>query len=299
MDDLDNDGKRDIVYIGTDGVVRMARNNGTYFEPPVAILSLYSGRTTLRCVDWNSDGLNDILSVNISGAVRIALGTGTHTFKPDSLLFNVASGCTGAELVPDVASTTMHCYFGNSNGTITCVYQAAGNTRVTLPVRLPDGTPVDAGDDANLTSLDIDGDNRFELLVGNSAGSVETYTLIAADTVRSLGKLTAGGIPLVGTGGIFLSATYGDFTGDLPKIVYSDGNGALFSANSALRGDVNNDGVADVLDLQQLGIHWGQRSSEAGWSGMANLNVTAATSESQVINVLDLQVLGNCWGLRR
>ncbi|MBN1576824.1 MAG: S8 family serine peptidase [Chitinispirillaceae bacterium] len=297
-DDLDNDGANDIVYAGDDGVVRFCKRSGSAFEPPVAVLSADGGRTTLRCVDWNGDGVTDILTVNSDGTVSINFGDGGLSFGRDSILFSTDAGCTGIDLVPHGDNGKAGYYIGYSDGTVNHVFTAPGGSLTTLPVRLADGQLLDVGDDAAVAALDVTGDGRNELLIGNGAGNVETFTLTATDTVRSLGKCTAGGKPLSGSGGLSLSSSFGS-AGDLPKLVYSDGTGALFYSNGIVRGDITADGIVDVLDLQQLGIHWGQRESDSGWSGAANLQVGATGSDPQVINVLDLQVLGNFWGTKK
>jgi hypothetical protein len=189
-------------------------------------------------------------------------------------------------------------YFGYSNGNVRCVYETSPNVRTSLPVRLAGGQLLDVGDDANIAALDLTGDSRPELLIANSTGAAEAFTLSAADTLRSLGKIPAGGMPLAGAGGLFLAPTIGS-PGELPGLVFSDGNGAIFRAGGILRGDINGDGTVDVLDLQQLGIHWGQRSADAAWLASANLQVDSAPSDPQIINVLDLQVLGMCWGMNK
>ena len=238
-----------------------------------------------------ADGVNDLLTVNIIGSVRIALGTGSLIYRSDSTLFTTSAGCTGAELVPH-DGTGKGFYFGFNDGTVDYNYPLPGNLRASLTVYEQDGQPVDVGDDANVTAFDITGDGRDELLIGNSSGRVEIFARVAADTLRSLGTLTAAGTILAGAGGIMLSGTFGS-PDELPSLVYSDGSGRI------LRADINNDGTVDILDLQQLGIHWGQQSTDPGWSGATNLQVQTATADPQVINVLDLLVLANYWGAHK
>jgi hypothetical protein len=298
VDDVNNDGKNDIAYIGTDGVVRMSARNGNQFEQPATVFTANTGRNSFRCIDFNHDGFNDLLVVNINGTARCYFGNATQSFSNDSTILSAGAGCTSIDIVPYTTGSDASYYFGYSNGTVNYIFTASNGGFTTRQVRTTGGQVLDVGDDAAVAALDITGDGQCELLIGNSSGSIEMYALIAPDTVRSTGKLTAGGKLLLGTNGILHSTTFGD-NDDLPKLVYSDGNGTLFQLNAVVRGDINKDGTVDVLDLQQLGIHWGQGESDSGWLGAANLQVGTNSGDVQQINVLDLQVLGTCWGIRK
>ncbi len=297
IDDADNDNQKDIIYIGADGKITLCNGTSNGFASPDLLHTVNSGKTALRCVDWNEDGINDLLTVNIIGSVRIALGTGAQQYRSDSTLFTTAAGCTGVELVPHNASTKGF-YFGFSDGTVIYNYPSAGNQRTVLTVADENGQPIDAGDNANVVVFDVTGDGTNELLIGNGSGEIEAFKLLSVDRVRSLGSITADGALLVGKNGIMLSTTYGT-SGELPSVVYSDGNGSILRADAKPLGDINDDGSVDILDLQQLGIHWGQQDTDTGWSGAANLQMQTGSSDPQTINVLDLQVLANYWGVQK
>jgi hypothetical protein len=297
IDDADNDNQKDIMYIGAGGRITLCNGTSNGFASPDLLHTVNSGKTALRCVDWNEDGINDLLTVNIIGSVRIALGTGTQQYRSDSTLFTTAAGCTGVELVRHNASTKGF-YFGFSDGTVVYNYPSAGNQRTSLTVTDENGQPIDAGDNANAIVFDITGDGTNELLVGNGSGEIEVFKLLSVDRVRSLGSITVDGAPLIGKNGIMLSTTYGT-SGELPSVIYSDGNGSILRADAKPLGDINDDGSVDILDLQQLGIHWGQRDTDTGWSGAANLQVQTGSTDPQTINVLDLQVLANYWGVQK
>lgn len=297
IDDADNDGINDIIYTGDDGVVNFCKGNDSIFNDKVSIHSGQSGKNILRCADWNEDGFNDILMANINGNIHISFGAAGGLFSKDSLLFSTNTGCTGMELVENQA-LGKGMYLGFSNGTMQYITFNDDGSRSTRIVRNKSGQEIDAGDDAAMLSLDINGDGKNELLIGNNNGSVQAFSLKSADTVSTLGMVTTGGMPLHLSGGVVLSSTF-DISSALPAIVFSDGNGTLYRSNAMLRGDITNDGTVDILDLQQLGIHWGQRFGDAEWFGAANLSVNTSTSDPQIINALDLQILGNFWGISK
>lgn len=249
----------------------------------------------MRCVDWDTDGINDLLMTNVDSRVYLSFGSRGGIFADDSLLFMVNRGCTGMNLIASQA-TGKDMYFGYSDGTIQYInYERDGGVTSKM-VKDVNGFTIDAGVDASVLALDITGDGISELLVDNSSGSVQAYTLKAIDTVFSVGNAASVGMALKLSAGTNISSSFG--TGpDLPVVVYADENGILLRSNAVLRGDITGDGTVNINDLQQLGIHWGQLSSDWGWKNAVNLSVN--TSEPQIINALDLQILGNFWGLNR
>jgi hypothetical protein len=200
------------------------------------------------------------------------------------------------ELVADPSGKAM--YLGFSNGTLQYAMISSDGTLTTKAVKNKNGLLADVGNDADVTVIDLTGDGKNELLVGNSVGNVQIFTMKTTDTVQTSTVVSIGGMPFGQNGRVFLSSTYGIDTIP-PSIVYSDVNGKIYRSSSGLRGDITGDGTVDILDLQQLGIYWGKRSTDATWLGATNLTATPVSSGPQVINVLDLQVLGNCWGLKK
>ncbi len=294
IDDADGDGKRDIIYTGTDGIIWSCKGNDSSFSDPVIIHSTEKGKNILRCVDWDEDGVNDIVSANINGNINLSLGTSDGLFQEDSVLLTTGLQCTGIEF--DAHQTEGKAmYLGLSNGNLKYA-RFDQNGSIISDVHTGNAQLFDAGDDASIVRLDINGDGTDEMLVGNRNGTVKAYSILSFDTVCTLGMVIAGGMPLELNSMIVISSTYG-LGADLASLVYADGNGTLYRSTGVLRGDINNDGKVDILDLQQLGIHWGQRSNDSGWKAVVNLSVSTGTSDPQIINVLDLQVLGNCWGL--
>jgi hypothetical protein len=295
IDDIDNDCIPDIAYIA-DGVIRYCKGNGVTFADPVILYSGFTGRNTLRCVDWNDDGLNDLLMINMNGTAWLCTGKEDGVFSDYTQPFSTDPGCTGMELVADPSGKAM--YLGFSNGTLQYAMISSDGTLTTKAVKNKNGLLADVGNDADVTVIDLTGDGKNELLVGNSVGNVQIFTMKTTDTVQTSTVVSIGGMPFGQNGRVFLSSTYGIDTIP-PSIVYSDVNGKIYRSSSGLRGDITGDGTVDILDLQQLGIYWGKRSTDATWLGATNLTATPVSSGPQVINVLDLQVLGNCWGLKK
>jgi subtilisin family serine protease len=298
IDDADNDRKRDIIYTGIDGKIYMCKGNGISFSDPSLIYSGTSGRNTIRCIDYNNDGFNDLLLFNVNGPVWLCRGKENGQFQNDTVLFNMnTQGCTGMDIAQQ-ANGNLAFYTGFSDGTIQYFTLANDGSQQVSIVRERNGQPVDVGNDADVSVLDLSGDGKVELIAGNSSGVVKVFTLKSADTVAGSFIFSTGGIPAGLNGRVSLSSSIGvDST--LSVIVFSDNSGAIYRTIAGVRGDVTDDGKVDVLDLQQLGIHWGKRSTEVGWTPSVNLSSSEPVTGSQIINVLDLQVLGSSWGLRK
>jgi subtilisin family serine protease len=297
VDDADNDCKPDIVFIGTDGIIRFCKGNGVSFADPVIICRGFTGNNILRCVDWNNDGLNDLLMVNITGTVWLCPGTENGTFSLATTLINIDPGCTGMEPVADPVSGKAM-YIGYSNGTVQHITFSSDNSHTVRNVMNKTGQVLNVGNDADVTVFDQTGNGNNELIIGNSTGNVQIFTLKTADTVKTSEVVSIGGMPFGQMGRVLLSSTLGIGT-ELPALIYSDNSGVIYKSVQGLHGDVTGDGKVDIFDLQQLGIHWGQHSGDPGWSAATNLSATPVASGSQVINIFDLQVLGNCWGLKK
>lgn len=298
IDDADNDKKRDIVYTRTDGNIYMCKGNGSSFAAPVLIYTGFSGRNTLRCIDWNNDGLNDLLLFNVNGTVWLCRGKDNGQLQNDTVLFTMNTpGCTGIDIVQQ-ANGSFAFYSGFSDGTIQYLTFANNGSYQNSVVRDKNGQPLDVGNDADIAVFDFSGDGKEELIAGNSNGVVKVFTMKSADTAAGSFIFSTGGIPSGHNGRVSISSSIGSDS-TLSMIVFSDNNGAIYYSKAGVLGDITDDGRVDVLDLQQLGIHWGKRSTEVGWTPSVNLSSSEPVTGSQIVNVLDLQVLGNSWGLRK
>jgi hypothetical protein len=65
--------------------------------------------------------------------------------------------------------------------------------------------------------------------------------------------------------------------------------GLSITAACSLVGDVNNDGVVDVLDIQQVANRWGAVSGSPNYSPQYDLNADGA------INVADIMIVSGHW----
>ncbi len=298
IDDADNDKKRDIVYTGTDGKIYICKGNGVSFSDPALIYAGFSGRNTIRCIDWNNDGLNDLLLFNVNGTVWLCRGKENGELQSDTVLFTMSTpGCTGMDIVRQTDGNVAF-YTGFSDGTVRYLVLGSDGSQQTSIVRDRSSQPVDVGNDADISVFDISGDGNMELLSGNSSGVVKVFTMKSADTATGSFIFAPGGIPTGKNGRVSLSSSIGNDS-SLSVIIFADNNGGVYRSRAEIRGDVTGDGTVDVLDLQQMGIHWGKRSTEVGWTPSVNLSAGDPAAGPQIINVLDLQVLGNSWGLRK
>jgi hypothetical protein len=100
-------------------------------------------------------------------------------------------------------------------------------------------------------------------------------------------------------GAVTVAGKYGA-PGTLPAIILANGNGAIYSAQAVLAGDLNaaSDGKVDLLDLQIFGDAWGLKPGAAAWKWKANLDLTAPDGD-QVISILDLSNFADSWGMEK
>ena len=123
VDDLNGDGKLDLVLGNSDSVSVMLGNGDGTFQPGVQ----YAGGATLNAlavVDMDGDGKLDLVAGN-SGSVSVSLGNGDGTFRP-AVVTNL--GCTALAVadvdgdgIPDVVlatpSSAVETLLGNGDGT--------------------------------------------------------------------------------------------------------------------------------------------------------------------------------------
>jgi hypothetical protein len=74
----------------------------------------------------------------------------------------------------------------------------------------------------------------------------------------------------------------------------NDGTLVAYSVNV---GDINGDGIVDILDAITLAGVYGKQAGQTGYNADANLNLTPDTvSGKQIIDILDAITLANNFG---
>jgi hypothetical protein len=145
--------------------------------------------------------------------------------------------------------------------------------------------------------MELNGKGLPDIMCGNGNGDVSWFSNNGSLKFTAMGSVNSGGMPLKLKSVQSLSAGYPD--GQLlPYAVMTDDSGYVYKSQSILCGDISNDGIVDILDLQQIGMHWGMTDVNPSWDGKVNLNLTPVTGTTQTIDILDLQALGKNWGLK-
>jgi hypothetical protein len=212
-------------------------------------------------------------------------------------LYTAPSGLTGLDLTDMNNDGLPDILMGFADGSMK-IAQSTGNLTWSIPVSVvtPGDSTISAGASAVPLSLDLAGKGLSDIMCGNGNGDVAWFGNNGSSKFAAKGPVNSGGLPLRLKPAISLAAGYPDGP-SLPFVTMTDDSGYVYKAQAVLYGDINNDGVADILDLQQIGMHWGMIDTDPLWDGRVNLNITPGTGSVQTIDILDLQVLGRNWGL--
>ena len=84
----------------------------------------------------------------------------------------------------------------------------------------------------------------------------------------------------------------GDFIGDTPYIIDENNQDNYPLMNKWFLGDVNHDGVVDILDAAKISAHWypGPPIGPLGYNSVADLNYDGS------VDILDLAIVSANWG---
>jgi len=203
--DFNGDGILDIAGLGTSNnvIVQLGNGDGTFQAPQT--YSVGSGPINMIAADFNGDGKLD-LAITTSAGISVLLGNGDGTFQPPTTVSTVPGGT--AILAADFngdgkldLATTNGTLLGNGDGTFEplvaygsggCVYLAAGDFNQDGKLDLVCGDPLGVsflqgnGDGtfqppvtipgppsetaiSSLSSADLDGDGKLDLIAGLSA----------------------------------------------------------------------------------------------------------------------------------
>jgi hypothetical protein len=252
VQDLNGDGKLDIILSNTSSTVGVLLNTGTGTFPATATTyasGATSGNASAVAVgDVNADGKADIVVLNTNDStVGVLLGTGTGTFQAVTT-YAVGSYSYPAGLaLADV----------NSDGRADVL--VANNTTSSVGVLLSrstgglgTATQISTGSRSpqSITTGDMNGDGKLDIIFGTSAGDIV----------------------------VLLNSGTGTFT--LTTTSYPSGGS---SVQRVKVGDVNNDGKLDVVTANTfensvsvlLGTGSGSLSTAANYSAGSNSGLTS------------------------
>jgi YD repeat-containing protein len=291
MDDIDVDGTSELVCASQTGAVTIYKNSGGFSINKTFSLPL-TGSEVVKCIriaDIDYDKIPDLIVGLNTGRIFIADFNGSVK----STLFTAAAGLTGFDFIEMNNDGYPDILLGSSDGTIK-IAQSTGNLTWSSPIAV--NTSVISN--ASPLTMNLGGNGKLDIMCGNGSGDVNWFSDAGSFAFSAKGPVNSGGMPLKSSPNISLSAGYSDGL-SLPIVIMTDGAGNIYKAQAVISGDIGNDGLVDILDLQQMGMHWGMIDSDLLWDGKINLNLTPLSGTTQIIDILDLQVLGKNWGLQR
>ena len=223
--DLNNNGLIDLIMGQGDGTIRLfeqaaanstALNTGTLLQNANGTtldVGLYAKPTV---ADLDGDGLLELLVGEDTGNVQryeqvAATGADALKFSLTTLFanpFGIATSAApngGSYARPTISDLDnnglLDILVGANDGTLRRYEQLTPNAAATAgfkvwgPMKLADGTTIDAGDVDKPLLTDYNGDGFLDMLLGNRAGNIMLYTQTGRDAVTftSVGNLTTGG----------------------------------------------------------------------------------------------------------
>ena len=260
MVDVNQDGKQDLVVTNghdNDVGILLGNGNGTFQAQHTFATGQYPIPEALA--DVNGDGKADIVVANwVSYTVSVLLGNGDGTFQAQKTFatgakpYSVAIGDINGDGRPDVV-------VGNASGVNGSISVLIGNGNGTFQTQQTFAT---GGNPRSTTLVDINGDNKLDVIVANSLNSNVGVLLGNGNgTFQSQNTFPTA------TGGPF-SLVVGDLNGDghldvvttnigskSVSVLLGNGNGT-FQAQQTFAtgtqpwavtiGDLNGDGVPDL-----------------------------------------------------
>jgi M6 family metalloprotease-like protein len=318
MDDFDGDGDVDLLIGRAAGNFIYYSNSASGYSlatgPRMAgggDLSWDDGIRCLRSADWNADNHTDLLTLDDNGKVvlfkQVSSSSAVSAYNEGEVIYSAAGATAAGFDCADLNSDGFpDLFFGYANGEIKIAKSSASFSwsapsweTLSNATQSDHTTAITAGSNAMPCVMEVTGDGAPDLVVGNGSGSARLFRNRGDGTWLDRGNMVFAGKALALSGSATVAAKYGA-PGSLPGLVLVNGNGAIYSAQAVLAGDLNAtpDGTVDLLDLQIFGDAWGEAPGAASWKWNANLDLSE-TAGDQVINILDLSNFADSWGSQK
>jgi len=183
--DFDGDGIIDLCVSSAEGTINIFRNTGTAIHPnfsvtPSLTISLGAFYATVAARDLNGDGKHDLLVGNYSGGVRFYKNTtsaGVLSFSQTPFpLDGIDVGQSSAPCIADVDNDgIVDVLIGTSAGTLHFYKNVGTDSSPTFSLISSTFNSIDVGNDAVPFVIDIEGNGKSDLLIGNSDGKIFRY----------------------------------------------------------------------------------------------------------------------------
>jgi hypothetical protein len=183
--DFDGDGDCDLCLSSGGGEVQIFENKGSAASPLFSNIPSYTKKLsafycTVSAGDLTGDGAPDLFIGEFSGGLRLLRNNSTPgNFNFEQIPFQLDSvnvGNSSAPCIGDVDHDGVDdILIGNSAGTLR-YYRNIGTNSQPLFQFIPDiFNGIRVGNDALPSMMDLDGNGRNDLLIGNSDGAIARY----------------------------------------------------------------------------------------------------------------------------
>jgi hypothetical protein len=164
VDDVNGDGKLDLIVAASTGVVVLPGNgNGTFGSSITSTVNPSLTNGLMATGDFNGDGKKDLALT--TGAILLGDGTGHFTAATSSITIS-ANGLVVGDWNKDGKQDLAFMQTGTSGGLVT-LYLGAGNGTFTQG-----NSYVTIGGAFMLSAGDVDGDGNLDILVGEANGGL-------------------------------------------------------------------------------------------------------------------------------
>jgi len=260
--DWNNDGRKDLVVGegggGYNGKVRIYLNTGTQSSPQFnSYFYVQSGGADLtypgssclglfpRVAYWDSDGRKDLIAGTADGYVKLFLNTGTDSAPVFDAGRNLQVGLPGSKVDIAVGARATPIWLDWNNDGLKDLTVGALDGRIRLYINEGTNTDPDfrteqfikqSGSDLTVPTgrsspviEDLDGDDKKDLLCGNTEGQLVFYSNIGTDASPIFSGstlLAAGGVTIDLPGTPRSRPFVADWNGDgLPDVLVGAGDG--------------------------------------------------------------------------